>query len=241
MELKKNIQHLLFDSGVVTNLKTAQTYAHNIYRLAEYYKCTNIEGVNALTFNQINHFFQMIVLQNVLKQNTLSQMFYSFESYFKKYLKKDYPFDKVKKIERERRIVDILTFDEIKSVFNNCKDSREKSIFAIIYSCGLEVDELRELKISDVLFDEQIILIKKKTEVKQFVLSKYLSEIIQDYILQYRPQKWLFEGHKMKPLSKRAIQNDIFDLGVRANITKEFTPKILKYCYIRHFPQYFEK
>ena len=54
------------------------------------------------------------------------------------------------KLSKEQRLPIVLYFDETHDILTKTKDLREKTMLAMLYSCGLRQSELRNLRIEDI-------------------------------------------------------------------------------------------
>ncbi|HET6993249.1 MAG TPA: tyrosine-type recombinase/integrase [Bacteroidia bacterium] len=60
-----------------------------------------------------------------------------------------------KKTERE-----ILTEEEITQLYSNCKSSRDRAVLALAYGCGLRRSEITSLKIRDIIFNRDLLIVR---------------------------------------------------------------------------------
>ena len=95
-----------------------------------------------------------------------------------------------------------LSLDEIDKIISNINlksktGKRNIAIVELLYSCGLRVSELIELKISDLFFKESLIKVTGKGNKERFVpISKLAQKYIFEYIKNSRNIKNINEGHE---------------------------------------------
>ena len=92
---------------------------------------------------------------------------------------------------------DVLTQSEIKELFEITNYSsqflrtrlRDKAILVVLYSCGLRRSEAMNLDINDILFDRELVFIKKSKNFKQryVPVNNYNLRILEDYLYEARP------------------------------------------------------
>lgn len=106
------------------------------------------------------------------------------------------------KIPREKKSTEemiALTQEEIQQLYKACEggnawqeryDMRDKAMLAILYGCGLRRNEAYHLDVSDILFDRQLVHVRKGKNYKErFVpIGKTNLSYLQDYIYESRPQ-----------------------------------------------------
>jgi integrase/recombinase XerD len=92
---------------------------------------------------------------------------------------------------------EVLTQSEIKELFEVTNYSsqflrtrlRDKAILVVLYSCGLRRSEAMNLDIKDVMFDRELVFIKKSKNFKQryVPVNNYNLRILEDYLYEARP------------------------------------------------------
>lgn len=94
-------------------------------------------------------------------------------------------------------IKDILSQSEIKELFEITNYSsmflrtrlRDEAMLVALYSCGLRRAEAANLNINDILFDRELVFIKKAKNFKQryVPVNSYNLRILEDYLYEARP------------------------------------------------------
>ncbi|MBK7883829.1 MAG: tyrosine-type recombinase/integrase [Chitinophagaceae bacterium] len=64
------------------------------------------------------------------------------------------------------QIRNVLSQEEIKELYNCCKDDLERVILSLAYGCGLRVSELVAVNIEDIKLREQIIIVPAGNLIK---------------------------------------------------------------------------
>ncbi|MCS6824439.1 MAG: site-specific tyrosine recombinase XerD [Cytophagaceae bacterium] len=147
-----------------------------------------------------------------------------------------------------RKIPSVLSVQEIESMLNAIDHStaegmRNRSIVEILYSCGLRVSELTELRISDILFEEGFVKILGKGKKERFVpigrdAVKYLKLYLNDIRTQVRVQKG-FENHvylnrRGSKLSRVMVFTIVKKLAEQAGIKKKVSPHTFRHSFATH-------
>ena len=94
--------------------------------------------------------------------------------------------------------------------FQNPQNIKHKAILWTIYSAGLRISELTNLRVVDIHSEEGYIFVKdsKGKKDRKTILSEHLIDLLRKYYKQYKPSYWLFEGQtggKYSVSSIRAI------------------------------------
>lgn len=147
-----------------------------------------------------------------------------------------------------RKLPDVLSFEEIESVIAQLDQStpeggRNKAILETMYSCGLRVSEVVNLKISCLYLDVGFIRVIGKGDKERLVpigreASKYI-RIYQEDIRVHQPVKpgfedILFLNKHGRNLSRIMIFYIIRDLARKAGITKQISPHTFRHSFATH-------
>ena len=114
-----------------------------------------------------------------------------------------------------------LSPDEIRSLISRCESDRQKLILYLIYNYGLTPDELIEIKASQFMLKQDLIMFNlyRKFSGK----TRTLKLQADTYRLFYRALQKLQAGdpllhrEKAQPVSEAILQKDIFDLAILLN------------------------
>ena len=91
-----------------------------------------------------------------------------------------------------RKLPDVLTMEEIDMIIDGVdltksEGQRNKAMLETLYSCGLRVSELVNLKVTNLFFDQGFIKVEGKSEKERLVpVSSKAIEEITKYIQGYR-------------------------------------------------------
>lgn len=148
----------------------------------------------------------------------------------------------------KRKLPDVLTFEEIESVMAELDQStpeggRNKAILETMYSCGLRVSEVVNLKISCLYLDVGFIRVIGKGDKERLVpigsdASKYI-KIYKENIRVHQPlqpgfEDILFLNKHGRMLSRVMIFYIIRDLAKKAGITKHISPHTFRHSFATH-------
>ena len=171
-------------------------------------------------------FFNFLVLEKLINDSPIENI--------------DYP--KV-----DSKIPLVLTVDEIDKIiscaFSKKFGLRNQTIIEIMYSCGLRVSELTEMKISNIFFDESLIKILGKGNKERFIpLSSTAKKLLYNYITYNRKNlsqdkqsiDIVFLNNRGKKLTRVMVYNIINDAALEAKINKKISPHTLRHSFATH-------
>ena len=148
----------------------------------------------------------------------------------------------------KRSLPDVLSFEEIESLMNKIDLSkqegvRNKAIIETLYSCGLRVSELVNLKISCLYLDVEFVRIIGKGDKERLVpiggdaikhLLIYKNNIRVHVPVQPGNEDVLFLNRRGRRLSRVMIFMIIKELAKEAGITKNISPHTFRHSFATH-------
>ncbi len=188
-------------------------------------------GKNALEVNQDDAKLYLSEMFDTKSKNTISLAAAALRFFYEEILKKD--FGEIKIPKKERKLPEVLTKEEVKMLIENCDNEKSRLMLSMLYSSGLRVSEMVNLKVSDMNFNDNTGWVRKGKGSKDriFAISPQLTNELKDY-LEDRESTYIFS--KEKPLTTRNIQKIIKATNLRAGIQKRVTPHTLRHSFATH-------
>ena len=133
----------------------------------------------------------------------------------------------------------ILSREELASLFNSCTNKKHRAMFRLLYSSGLRRNELLYLKIEDIITSDgknRIRINKGKGGKDRYtVLSELVLSELRDYFKAYRPITYLFNGREPgQRMSAAGLRHAITEAAKKAGITRNVNLHILRHCFASH-------
>lgn len=103
-------------------------------------------------------------------------------------------------------------------------------------SAGLRVSEVLNMKIADIKFDRKMILIRKGKGRKDrySILAVAALEMLTDYIKDYKPENYLFEGQSGGQYSSTSLRNILHAAKKRAGVMTKGSVHTLRHSFATH-------
>ncbi len=147
-----------------------------------------------------------------------------------------------------RKLPEVLTIEEIDLLINannltKYEGYRNRAILEVLYSCGLRVSELVNLKFSDLFYDEGFVRVIGKGNKERLVpLSKSVEKEIQIYVEKMRSKLTIKQGHEnFIFLNRRGTQLTrvmvfiiIKDLALKTDLKKKISPHTFRHSFATH-------
>lgn len=145
------------------------------------------------------------------------------------------------------KLPEVLTVEEIDSIIaaidlSKNEGQRNRAILETLYSCGLRVSELTNLKLSDLYFDEGFIKVEGKgskqrlvpispraiKEIKLYFIDRNRGKIKKEY------EDYVFLARWGKNISRIMVFHLIKELAQTAGITKNISPHTFRHSFATH-------
>lgn len=138
----------------------------------------------------------------------------------------------------ERFLPKVLSVKEIETLINQSSNVSERAIIELLYSAGLRVSELIELKVSDVNFNNNYLKCRGKGNKERLIplgnrvkyaLEFYLSSNNSD---EHNTAGYLFVNQKGNKLDRQEVWRLIKHLSKALN--KHVSPHVLRHSFATH-------
>lgn len=147
-----------------------------------------------------------------------------------------------------RKLPEILSVEEIDTIINAIdikkpEGQRNKAILETLYSCGLRVSELIDLKISNLFFESGFIKVEGKGSKERLVpisnkaikeINLYLSEYRRILNIHPEHEDVLFLNRRGKKLSRVMIFTIIKNIARELNLEKNISPHTFRHSFATH-------
>ncbi len=247
--LKDYQMYLKIERGLSSN--TIVSYSLDIEKLMVFLDLNKIQvsplKINSETVQQF--IYEMAKQLNARTRARIISGLRSFFGYliFEDY-RKDNPLDLIESPKIGRKLPDTLSEQDINNIIgaidlSKPEGERNRAILETLYSCGLRVSELTNLKISDLFFDEGFIKVTGKGDKQRFVpIVKSTQKYIQIYINQVRchlsiPKEFedtVFLNRRGKQLTRAMIFTIIKQLVEKIGLKKTVSPHTFRHSFATH-------
>jgi integrase/recombinase XerD len=247
--LKDYKHYLKIERGLSQNSIT--NYEFDINKLIQYLEENN------LNLNPINISSEVIQpfiyeVSKSLNPRSQSRLISGLRSFFSYLIFEDYrktnPLDLIESPKIGRKLPDTLSIEDIDNLISAIdltkpEGERNRAILETLYSCGLRVSELTNLKISDLFFDEGFIKVTGKGNKQRFVpiglntqkyINIYRKEIRSHILIVPESKDTLFLNRRGKQLTRAMIFTIIKQLAEKIGLHKTISPHTFRHSFATH-------
>jgi len=162
----------------------------------------------------------------------------SFSFFFKHVLKKEYHSPKVLYGAHCHKLPAVMSAEEVLKIIIGIKNMKHRTLLSLVYSTGMRLQELCNLKIEHIDSKQMFIkIVSGKGKKDRIVpLSQTILTELRIYFLQYRPLIYLFNGSKNGiKYSPRTVQHilskSLIELGLN---NKDYSFHTLRHSFATH-------
>tara|TARA_B100001093_G_C26841003_1_gene1020549 strand:- start:213 stop:1049 length:837 start_codon:yes stop_codon:yes gene_type:complete len=228
--IMEEINKLMITIGYSKN--TISTYVACLGYFKNYFKGT---ALDQLKKEDILDYLFHLIEQNY-SRSTQNQHINAIKFYYEKKLGRKREFYHIERPIKEQKLPTILSKNEVQFLLKKTKNIKHLTILAVIYSCGLRVSEIINLKIEDIDSQRMIINVRKAkgNKDRQVQLTQKILNLLRLYYQSYNPTTYLIGGQMGGKYSSSSIQKIIKSSARLAKIYKNVTPHTLRHSFATH-------
>jgi site-specific recombinase XerD len=204
-----------------------------LIELSKYYN----QSPDKLIRDQFLAYLYYLVEEKQVSAVYLNQLISAYKILVEEVLRKEWEAFTIRRPKCEKKLPVVLSQEEVKRIINSISNLKHRTFISLIYSCGLRLSELPNLKVSDIDSTRMQIHIRlgKGAKDRYVMLSEKILLMLREYWKRYRPKEYLFEGAtRGKAISGRTIQH-VFSVAIKASgINKHPSIHTLRHSFATH-------
>ena len=227
---------------------TVSSYIEDIYKYLEYMENNKIKTALDIEYQNITNYLKYLDNNNY-ETSSIIRKIVSIKL-FHKYLSEEY---KIKNISSKiinprlrRKLPNIITIEEVDNLLdiklNTPFDYRNKAMLELMYSSGLRVSELVDLKLNNIDLDNGYVRCLGKGKKERIIpIGEIAIEYLKKYINEYRNSmkkgyytENVFLNNHGKNITRQGFFLIIKNIAKEKNIDKNITPHMLRHSFATH-------
>lgn len=245
--MRRYIAHLRLEKGMSPN--TIEAYIDDVEKLMRYVEAGGVSW-QEVTPGMLHDF--VCTLQDVgISPRSQARVISGVKSFYRyalldRYIEED-PSAQLEMPRLGRHLPEVLSVDEINDMIasidcSTAEGQRNRAILEVLYSCGLRVSELINLRLSHIYLQDEYICVEGKGEKQRLVpISAQALHEIELYMsyrdtLDIKPgeEDYLFLNRRGRHMSRVMIYYIVRDACERSGVRKQVSPHTLRHSFATH-------
>ncbi|MAX69038.1 MAG: tyrosine recombinase XerD [Flavobacteriales bacterium] len=252
MSWKKSIKefksYLRIERSLSDN--TIDSYLRDIQKLSNFSEEKDLNELQ-ITKAEVKEFITEINKEGISARSQ-SRIISGIKAFYKYLILEDYlkvnPTELIESPKIGVKLPDTLSIEEIDSLISaidltHPQGERNRAILEVLYSCGLRVSELTNLKLSNIRFKEGYVKVIGKGNKERFApigssaikfLNIYLNEIRNHQDIQKGSEDIVFLNRRGNKLTRVMIFTIIKQLAEKIGMKKKISPHTFRHSFATH-------
>jgi site-specific recombinase XerD len=196
---------------------------------------SNKKFVNISDKEWFNYIFHLVNTKKI-SASTQRQVVGSLKLFYKEVYNVKKDFSQLVVSQRENKIPEVLSVNEIKKILLHTPNLKHKALLSLLYSSGLRIGELLELKVTDVNSARMTVRVSqgKGKKDRLTILSHNVLGVLREYFIEFKPVDYLFEGQNGGKYSAGSARKVLKRSMERAKLVKPATLHTLRHSFATH-------
>lgn len=229
---------------------TIDSYVRDIKKLSLFAEEKKLNELQ-ITKNEVKEFITIINKEGISARSQ-SRIISGIKAFYKYLILEDYikvnPTELIESPKIGMKLPDTLSISEIDSLISaidlsHPQGERNRAILEVLYSCGLRVSELTNLKLSNIRFKEGYVKVVGKGNKERFApigssaikyLNIYLNEIRNHQNIIKGSEDIVFLNRRGNKLTRVMIFTIIKQLAEKIGLKKKISPHTFRHSFATH-------
>ncbi len=241
------IDYLRFERHLSPN--TIESYKRDLSKYHLFLKERNISDPEVISHEDIIAFLED--LYKTQSDSSISRILSTIRNFYKFLIRNDSikknPFIKIKNPRLPGKEIKILDQDEVARFLESIPASselqlRDRAMIELLYSCGIRVSEIINLRLSDIDLDEDLIRFVGKGNKERIVP---VSETAKKYLIKYlnagrykiereKKSDYVFLNKNGKKMSRQGFWKILKGYSKKSGFDKNLYPHIFRHSFATH-------
>jgi integrase/recombinase XerD len=225
-----------FSQSLIISNYSKQTINSYMSALKIFFKYISKNKLSQVSNDDIQNYMQFCREDRKYSNSALRQSIAAIKYFYVHILKENMPEALNIKIRKTNKLPLVLSRSEVIKLLKMTNNPKHKSILMMIYSAGMRLGELLNLKVADIDSNRMKIHIHqaKGNKDRYVFLSPKMLDLLKTYFKEYKPKEYLFEGQKGNQYSAKSVQSVMKNALKKSSIRKQATVHTLRHRFATH-------
>lgn len=212
---------------------TIEAYTDLFEEFINYYSLMKPEEI---TEEEIAQFLRYLVNERQVSTSYQNQSINAIKFFYERVLGGIRKIYEIERPRKEHYLPEVLSEEEVAAILKTINNIKHKALIMTIYSGGLRISEVINLKVKDIDSKRMQIRVNqaKGKKDRYTLLSKKTLFILRQYFIDYKPKEWLFEGEDGGRYSTGSIYGIFKKAMHNAKIKKRVSIHSLRHSFATH-------
>jgi len=221
--------------------RTQEAYLRAVRQLAEFYR----RPPDQLKEEQVRDYFLHLKNHKKFAPSSLKIAHVGIRFFYTHTVKRDWPTLTLIRTERQRRLPDVLTLEEVHAIIRATRTPWNRVYLWTVYSCGLRLHESLHLQVADIDSTRMMVHVHRGKGAKDRYVPLPAStlEMLREYWKTHRNPVWLFPAHGRNhklaatadhPMLKSSVQMALGRVVKQLGLKKRICVHTLRHSYATH-------
>lgn len=212
---------------------TIKTYS---FFVADFIEFNNDKKLESLTTKDVELFIETVFIKRKYSVSTQRQFISAIKLFIVYYPETGISNLALTRPKKSKILPTVLSQEEMISIIQHTKNLKHRAILAMIYSAGLRISELLNLKLEHIQIQRKQLLVKsgKGRKDRYVTLADSFMPLLHNYLLTYKPKVYFVEGPNDAQYSASSVRKFLSRSCKAAKINRPITPHTLRHSYATH-------
>ncbi|WP_393968671.1 tyrosine recombinase XerC [Enterococcus thailandicus] len=247
---EKFLRYLIVERGYSD--KTRQAYKEDIDDFKDFLKESGEENLLSIDHLDVRVYLGFLS-DKEYSRNTISRKIASLRSFYQYLLKEELieenPFSYVHLKKKNIRLPRFFYENEMQALFESVAgdkplDFRDRAVLEVLYGSGIRLSECSGLKIKDIDFQAEVMLILGKGNKERYApLGSFAQEALQEYLEKsrsflmnkyHKEHDFVFVNHHGDPITPTGIEYILNQIIKKSSLDSDIHPHMLRHTFATH-------
>ncbi len=213
-----------------------QIYYNMVFHFINSFRHKSLQEIHRFSEKEIDRYHLGLTERRALSASTINQSVNAIKLYYKVMAGTQIRLNEVSRPKTPKILPKVHSQEDMQKLLSSIENLKHKAIILLMYSSGIRISELIRMEKSDINFERRLVFVQKSKGYKEryTVLSDNAAMILREYIAQYKPEKYLFEGQYGHKYTDTSVRKILANNEIRAGISKKGGPHVLRHSFATH-------